>query len=373
MRICLDVQSAVTQRAGVGRYTRSLAQHLAPLLADHEFRLFYFDFKRRGTPLDIPGARQCPFRWCPGALIQQAWKRFDWPPFERVAGKADVYHFPNFIRAPGHTGRSVVTLHDMAFMRHPEFTEAGNLRYLRARIHETASRADAIITVSAFSAAEVQDLLHVPPSRIFAIHPGISPSFRRPSAETVRRDLDRMQLRRPYLLTVGTVEPRKNLPFLMNVFEHLPAFDGDLVIAGMPGWKTGPIMARMQASPCANRIRYIRYVDDAALPSLYAGAELYLLTSFYEGFGFPPLEAMACGTPVLASMGGSLPEVLGEGARLVSGFDLEAWIHEAGILLSDRALRNGQVDRGSKQAARYDWTVTAQQTRDVYVKLGQSA
>lgn len=370
MRICIDVQSAVTQRAGIGRYTRALVHHLAPLLSDHELRLFYLDFKRRGARLAVPGAIERPVRWCPGALIQQAWKRLNWPPVHYLAGKADVYHFPNFICPPLRRGRAVVTIHDMSFARFPEFTETGNLCYLRARMGETVKRADAIVTISRFSAREISRLLDVEPARVFPIYPGISPDFQPPPPDTVNRHLASLGIKKPYLLTVGTLEPRKNLPLLVDTFDGLDAFKGQLVIAGAPGWKTGPILRHMQEARRARDIRYIRYVPDAALPSLYAGAELFLLTSHYEGFGFPPVEAMACGSAVVSSTGGSLGEVLDGGARLVDATEPDAWIAAIASLLADPDARHALARRGREHAGRYRWDRCAAQTRDVYLQVG---
>jgi alpha-1,3-rhamnosyl/mannosyltransferase len=149
----------------------------------------------------------------------------------------------------------------------------------------------------------------------------------------------------------------------------MTAFDGDLVIAGMRGWKYESILERLRASPRKRVIRYLDYVDDNELPALYAGAEVFLFPSIYEGFGFPPLEAMLCGVPVLASTAGSLPEVLGEGARLIAEFDAERWAGEALRLLADSAARRTLIEKGRAWAQRYTWRETARQTWAIYRKV----
>ncbi|MCE9616202.1 MAG: glycosyltransferase family 4 protein [Lentisphaerae bacterium] len=366
MDICIDVQAAIAQRAGVGRYTQLLVQHLDRLAADHRLRLFFFDFHRRGLPFPVQRATSQPMTWCPGRLAQSAWKHVQWPPFDAFSGPADLFHFPNFIAPPLRRGKAVVTIHDMSFLRHPEFTEDRNRQYLLKRIDDTARRAACILTVSRFSASEIAETLHVPADRIRAVHLGIAPEFHRPPHDVIARALTSLGLDRPYLLTVGTVEPRKNLPFLIELFERLPAFDGRLVIAGRLGWKFGPILERIKRSPRAADILLLQHVEDNALPALYAGAELFLITSFYEGFGFPPLEAMACGTPVLASRGGSLPEILGDGALSLAGFDVAEWANAAERLLHETDLRRRQTARGLTQAARYDWDRTARETLAAY-------
>lgn len=370
MRICVDIQSAVAQRAGVGRYTRHLVEHLGGnAMPGDELSLFYFDFRRRGLDFAAPHATPRPLRLLPGALVQQSWKRLHAPPFNWFAGKADLYHFPNFTLPPLSRGKSVVTIHDMSYKRFPEFAEAGNLAYLNSVMPNTARRADAIITVSRFSKRETEELLGVSPDRVFAIPLAASPGLGRPSQDNIDALRRQLRLDRPYLLTVGTLEPRKNIPFMIEVFEQLEGFDGDLVLAGMTGWKAGPILERIQNSPKRDRIRHLDYVPEGQLPALYSGAELFLITSFYEGFGFPPLEAMACGTPVVASSGGSLPEILGEAAVSLSGFNAPAWAHEILSLLNDPARRAGLGTLGIARAARYSWAETARHTWDVYRKV----
>ena len=370
MKVCLDIQSAIAQRAGVGRYTRLLVQHLGLACGDDSLLLFYFDFRRQGVPFEAANTVPNPVRWCPGQLAQAAWKTLGWPPFSFFSGPADLYHFPNFIIPPLNRGRTVVSIHDMSFFRFPQFTEEKNRAWLSPRIRDTASRADAILTISDFSAAEIHELLKVDRARIFTTYPGIGEEFSAPASENVEATLASLGIERPYLLTVGTLEPRKNIPFLVEVFEKLSDFDGVLVIAGMPGWKYEPILERIRASSRSADIRYVRYVSDAQLPALYAGASLFVFPSFYEGFGFPPLEAMACGTPVLSSAGGSLPEALGDGAVVLDSFNPDRWVASARRLLSDSEYRRRQIEQGRRQAAKYTWTETAKKTWDVYRSVG---
>jgi glycosyltransferase involved in cell wall biosynthesis len=369
MRICVDIQAAVAQRAGVGRYTQQLVEHLGEAAGVDRLSLFYFDFQRGGLSFPTPHAEQRAVRWCPGRLAQQAWKRWNWPPFDWFAGPADLYHFPNFTIPPLSRGRKVVTIHDMSFVRFPEFTEERNLRHLTTVIRHTADQADAIITVSHFSAAEVESLLNVPRERIHPIHLGVSSAYGRPTADRIEAMRRRYGLSRPYLLTVGTLEPRKNLPFLVDVFEDLKTFDGDLVVAGMRGWKFEPILERLRTSAKSARIRYLEYVDEADLPALYAAAELFVLTSHYEGFGLPPLEAMACGTPVVSSTGGSLPEILGQAAVTLPTFDRSLWAEAVTRLLGDTARRASLTRAGLQHAAGFTWRETARRTFDVYRKV----
>ncbi len=368
MRVCIDVQSAVAQRAGVGQYTRRLVAHLGTLAGADSLGVFYFDWKRKGLSFEAPGVGEGACRWVPGRLVQQAWKRFSWPPYDWFAGPADVYHFPNFVLPPMRHGNMVVSIHDVAFLKFPEMAEKKNLHYLREKIQDTVRRAHAILTMSDASANDIRHFFPEAEGRIYPVYLAAGPEFRPVASDAVEDVRRRLGLQRPYLLSVSTIEPRKNLPFMMDVFDRLQAFDGDLVIAGMPGWKCEPIFERMRKARRSDRIRYVRYVDDAFLPALYAGASLFLCTSHYEGFGLPPIEAMACGTPVVSSSGGSLGEVLGKGACVLDTFELDAWVHVVGGILGDEGRRLALADAGRKQSARYSWTETARRTWEVYRK-----
>lgn len=363
MRVCLDIQSAIAQRAGVGRYTKMLVEHLAATrLPADELSLFYFDFQRRGIPFPVPGATQRAFRWLPGRYVQKAWKTIHWPPFDLFAGSADVFHFPNFIRPPLSRGKAVVTIHDVSFLRMPETTEEKNLRYLTGCIRDTVARADAIIADSEFTRQEIIELLNVPPERVTTILLGIEPPR---SAES--SDLkSQISNSRPFLFTVGTLEPRKNYPFLIDVFDRLDRFDGDLVIAGGRGWKFEPILDRIARSPKRDRIRVLDYVSEDDLDRLYREAALFVFPTRYEGFGFPPLEAMARGATVVSAAAASLPEVLGDAARLIPGYDSEDWAAQIASLLENETARRELAARGPAQAAKFTWNETARQTWQVY-------
>jgi glycosyltransferase involved in cell wall biosynthesis len=368
----MDIQAAVAQRAGVGQYTRNLAGALAKTAGNDNLWMFYFDFRRQGNVPPVSGAKLRTVRWLPGRIVEQAWKRLNFPPFEWFAGRADVYHFPNFILPPlASRAKTVVTIHDMAFMKFPQFAEERNRRNLDARIRDTVRRADAVITDSEVSAVDIRELLGVEAGRVHAIPLGVNPSITRASDKVVERMKRQFGLERPYLLSVSTLEPRKNLTFMMEVFDRLDGFDGELVLAGMPGWKCEPIFAAMRSAKRASRIRYIRYVSDTDLPALYTGATAFLCTSHYEGFGLPPVEAMACGTPVVSSCGGALAEVLGDAAVIVTTFDHEAWVVAIRGVVGDEALRASLVDAGARRSAGYSWEETARRTWGVYRGLAR--
>ncbi len=366
LKVCVDIQPALGQRAGVGRYTRSLVERLGREKGSDSISLFYFDFMRQGLSFTVENVEERSVRWCPGRLMQKSWSALNFPPFDLLAGRADVYHFPNFIIPPLRRGRSIVTIHDVSFLAYPQFTENRNLEWITSHIHDTVRRADSIITDSSFSAREIVERLAANHAKVFPIHLGLSDHFKPAGQEAVDRARHVFGLDRPYLLTVGTIEPRKNLEFLIAAFEQMSDFDGYLALAGMRGWKCSSIFERIKSSSRASDICYIEYVSEADLSALYSGAELFMFPSLYEGFGLPPLEAMACGTPVIASSAGSLPEVLGKAALLIPVNDHEAWAAETARLLDDRGLRRAMSEHGRNHASHYNWSTTAKKTWEVY-------
>lgn len=377
MNVCMDLQAALGQRGGIGRYVRELFRHLAAEAEEGEtLSGFFFDFKRSqpgGSAAERMfgrGAELRACRWLPGRLVQGAWKRIHAPPYNWFAGESDLYHFPNFIRPPlARTRKSVVTIHDLAFMRMPETTEKKNLAWLTAEIRRTTDNADAVITVSRFSAREIHECLGVEEERIFPVWHGLD-SFPEPPAEeeaaALRRELG---LERPYLLMVGTIEPRKNIPFLVKVFEELRDFDGDLALVGGLGWKTEGILAAIDNSPRRDRIRRLGGIRDDQLAAVYAGAAAFVYPTRYEGFGFPPLEAMARGVPVISARNSSLPEVLGDAPRWVDGFDAVEWADAVRSLLNDSGALTTMRAAGVEQAAKFTWAEAARQTWAVYRRV----
>ena len=368
----MDIQAGLGQTGGIGRYVRELFRHLGTgAAAGDAVEGFCFDFHRRwrGMPWAAGGrVRVC--RWMPGHIAQAAWKRVHAPPFDWFAGDADVYHFPNFVRPPlGKGKRSVVTIHDLSFLRMPETTEKKNLAWLMGEIQRTADIADAILTDSRFSAGEIRELLGVEEERIFPVWLGLD-SFPPPPPEAEAAALRReLGLERPYLLMVGTLEPRKNIPFLVEVFEELRDFDGDLALVGSLGWKTEGILFAIESSSRRDRIQRLGGIRDDQLAAVYAGAAAFVYPTRYEGFGFPPLEAMARGVPVVSARNSSLPEVLGNAPRWVDGFDAAEWAEAVRTVLKDETERAAMRKAGLAQATRFPWAETARKTWTVFRRV----
>ncbi len=373
LTVCVDAQAAITSRSGVGRYVVDLIEGLARLPGDDRFRPFHFAEAGVEPAFSSAVERPAVCRWMPARAVRWSWKRLAWPPFDRFAPAADLYHFPNFIRPPLARGRSIVTVHDAAFLRHPGTVEEKNLRWLTSRMPGSLARADGILADSEFVANELREAFPSAADRITAVPLGVSDSWSRPPDDRIASTLARLGVTSPYLLTVGTIEPRKNHALLVSAFERLADFPGELVIAGRRGWKCDSILARFRESPVASRIRWLPALPDAELPALYAGAELFAFPSLYEGFGFPPLEAARCGTASIVAANGSLPEVLGDAADLVKEDDPDAWAERLERLLGDTEARAELARRAGARADGFTWERTARLTRDFYRKVAGSA
>lgn len=371
IKVNIDVQSVVGNITGVGKYTKHLVETMDQMSGetnDMDLSMFYFDFKRKGVKIQSEHLRRHAVQWAPGCLFSQSWKYLNFPPYNWLAGSADLYHFPNFIVRPVQKGKCVATIHDLAFIRYPETLESGNLKFLNRSIYETIRRADGIIAVSDYIAGELQQLLNVDPRLIHVIHEGLPPLTQQETTWNTQELRKKFDLPERFLLTVGTIEPRKNHPFLIDIMELLPD-DIHLVIVGGLGWKYEPFLKKLHQSPAAKRIHMPGYITDEALQALYHTADLFVYPTIYEGFGFPPLEAMQRGLPVVSAQVGPLPEVLGDAAAWINGFDAREWKEHITHLLNDHAKRTLMQELGHEQVKQYTWEKTVQQTLHVYRKL----
>ncbi|MDD5555676.1 MAG: glycosyltransferase family 1 protein [bacterium] len=366
MKIAIDIQTAVGRPTGVGRHVTTLVRELARLPGDERYRLFCFDFRRRfgGLGIGDPRFDLRRLRLLPGALYTFLSERAGRPDFALLAGRCDLYHFPNFIIHPLRRGAAVVTVHDLSFARFPEYADPRNLARLSRRFRYTLDRADAVITVSAFSKAELMALYGVPEERITVIHngiPGEAPAGPAP-------------IDPGYFLFVGTIEPRKNFGTLLDAWRIVRDRGGEaarrrLVVAGGAGWRCPPAREQLRSRGLEGAVDVLDYVPQAELPALYAGAAALVFPSFYEGFGLPPLEAMRLGVPVIASAIPAVEEVAGDAAVLCDPRDPEAFAGAMERLCADEGLGRGLAARGIERARLFTGGRMARETLALYRKL----
>jgi glycosyltransferase involved in cell wall biosynthesis len=280
--------------------------------------------------------------------------------------RLDLLHSPDFIPPALGAGRTVITVHDLNFIHFPQFLTTDSLRYYAGQIEWAVNRADHILADSNQTRADLRGLLNVPAGKVTTVHLAADERFRPVSDLTA---LDRYGLSPGYILFVGTLEPRKNIPTLLRSYRSLldrAVTDVPLVLVGRRGWLAEGVFDTLESL----RLDRVRILDDVAglesLIQLYNGARLLVIPSFYEGFGLPVLEAMACHTPVVASDRGSLPEIVGDAGLLVNPEDPDELAAAIERLLSDEPLRAALIEKGRLQAARFTWEKCVQQTLQVY-------
>lgn len=382
MRILLNGQSMLGRVTGVGHYASQLAEALLArpdveavavfdgLRVVPAWRFLRGLATRRGTGrweawkarlrLGVPYSRTLA-HWSRTVLLEREIRRGAWT----------LFHEPNYI-PPRLAGPLVATVHDLAFLRCPEFLPADRLRYLRATYREALERCDVILADSHFTERELLELCPwVEPARVRITHLGIDHERFRPDLPPaeLERVRTRYQLPPRYLLYLGTLEPRKNLQGLLRAYRLLPLElrrEYPLVLAGMAGWNQAYFRPLLDDLARAGALREIGYVAGRDVPGLLAAATALSFPSWYEGFGLPPLEAAACGTPVVASHAGSLPEVLGEAARWVDPRDPESIAEGLREVLSEPALRVALRRQGLARAAEFTWAASAEATTAAY-------
>lgn len=377
MRIGLDISLLPGNMGGGSTYTAGLLDGLAAIDGENDYYLypfFYYIFHPDLKSLAVPEKRNfhIRFRSLPYSAIEYLWFRSGFPR-KKLLGKVDVLHSTTFCVPEDYWGKLVVTIYDVSFLLFPScHIEANRLHCLEGTL-KAACRADKIIAISESSKRDLMEYLAVTEKKI-AVTPLAARSFFRPAASTeqAREELRRHKLDRPYILTVGSLEPRKNTVRLLEAFALMsPRFkkEYELVVVGRELWEKTELPKIARKMGLADRVRLLGYVSERELVSLYNLAELFCYPSLYEGFGLPVLEAMACGTPVVASNRSSIPEVAGSAAVLVNPEDPLEIACAMEVLLEKAQFREQLSQAGLEQARKFSWEKTAEQTLRVYHEL----
>ncbi len=366
MRIGIDARLVHYIRGGISNYILRLLPALAALDDENEYLVLHS--RKSPPPFSQANFRPVPC-WTPP---HNRWERRALS-LELIPRRLDLLHAPDFIPPAWGYRRVVITVHDLTFLYYPQFLTAASRRHYNRQIQWAVRRADHILADSHATRADLMAVLGVPEEKITVVHLAADPAFRPLSAAEIVAVLSRYRLAPGYLLSVGTLEPRKNLPGLLQAYRLLldeRVTDAPLVLVGGKGWLYETIFAQVDALRLRDRVRFLHDVPDADLPALYNGAAVMATASFYEGFGLPPLEAMACGTPVVVAERASLPEVVGEAGLLVNPNEPDDIAHGLARVLSDGALRAQMRTLGLAQAARFSWERTARETLAVYRWVG---
>jgi glycosyltransferase involved in cell wall biosynthesis len=368
----LDAIPLTEPRTGVGHYTFELARALARAAPADEFELSYpsaypeIEFgedELASLPSNLKVARVRV-----GALGRR-WFAAGLPRYAARRGVA-LFHGTNFEVPLWGRAAKVLTIHDLSLLALPAAHERGRVVRARRRLPLMARAADAVVTPTESVRREACGLLGIAPSKVFAVPEAARECFRPLAFEETAEVRRRLGAGEEFLLAVGTIEPRKNLPALLEAFEGVlrarPRGALRLVVAGRRGWLDEALFARLAASPARDRVVFTGYVSDADLRALYSSCRAFVYPSLYEGFGLPPLEAMSCGAPVVAGRSGAVAEVTGGAARLFDPADTEELARALLELLADDAPRRQLIEAGLRRASEFSWERTARLTLEVY-------
>lgn len=364
MKVALELQPCCGKRSGIGTY----AYELAKRLKDGNGLEFYgnlFNFAGRNDKSESLKDISMPIRESrifPYGIYRRIWDWFPFPYQSLFPGEAELSVFFNYIVPPKIGGRVITTIHDMTWLRFPETMDKRNYRRLQMGMDRSVARSDRILTLSHFSKEEIVSLLGIPENRISIVP--CAPS-RAGTVGDFSLCAGKFHITKPYLLYVGTVEPRKNLIRLLKAYSLLKREQGivhHLVLAGGRGWEADDIYRMAEGLPDVVLTGYISAEEKNAL---YENADVFVFPSLYEGFGIPPLEAMAFGCPVVCSNAASLPEVVGEAARLVEPLDEQDVAQGIWDVLSNGAYASGLVEKGYRQVKKYTWAASAEKLQKI--------
>jgi glycosyltransferase involved in cell wall biosynthesis len=368
MRIGFDATALPPQPVGAGRYIIRLVRSLAALRMEHE--LVVFVQANRRPLIDTPALENVHWVETPaiGPAPRLVWEQVALPRLARHFA-IDLLHSPHYTRPFHLPCASVVTFHDMTFFLYPHLHTRAKRLLFPWMMRMSARRAHAIIADSESTRRDAMKILHLPAGKITTVTLGIGQEFRRITDAALLEDCRRRyELPPTFFLYVGLVEPRKNLPLLLAAYARLVQQDDPppLVVVGRMGWMVEDVFRQIESLHLQDRVQFTGYIPDQDLPLVYNLAQCLLYPSQYEGFGFPPLEAMACGAPVITTAVSAMQDQVGEAGLLVPPQDEQALTEAMRQLLHDRALRDELSIRGQRQAKKFSWEQTALQTLQIY-------
>jgi glycosyltransferase involved in cell wall biosynthesis len=362
MHIAIDARLTYYSQAGISHYIQRLVRELPRL--DPTIRWSVLQSRRHTRSLD-PQRRINALTPCHHRLERWALG------IELLPRRLDLFHAPDFIPPAFGARRMVITVHDLNFVHFPHFLTPDSLRYYAGQIRWAIGRADHILADSDQTRQDLLNLLDVPADKVTTVHLAADEHFRPLSRPGL--SLARYGLEPGYLLFVGTLEPRKNIPTLLQAYRQLldrRVTDQPLILVGRPGWLSDEIFATQARLRLGDRVRILEDVYEAeTLVELYNGAAVLAIPSFYEGFGLPALEAMACGVPVVAADRGSLPEIVADAGLLIDPEQPDEVAAALERVLTDLDLRSDLVTRGLARAGDFGWTETARKTLAAYRRV----
>ncbi|MDY0028102.1 MAG: glycosyltransferase family 1 protein [Candidatus Humimicrobiaceae bacterium] len=302
------------------------------------------------------------------------WDRVKFPPLELAGFKADILHCPDFLIPPALNRNIILTIHDLAFIRHPDFNFEWFIKKYTREVRQNIRKAKMVIADSLSTKNDIIKFFNTDPEKVEVIYLAADRIFRKLSENEIDTGiLRKYKINKKYILSVGTIEPRKNFDALIRAFNRIKQKSAGagykLVITGRTGWKSEATYAERESSPFKEDILFTGRVPDEDLVQLYNQAELFVYPSLFEGFGLPPLEAMSCGIPVIALDTSSLKEVIGDGGILVEAGNEQALENEILNVIKNNTLKEMLKEKSLVQAGKFSWEDTAQKTIELYNKI----
>lgn len=368
MKIAIDISQICYQGSGVARYVEQLIQHLIKNDNNNQYLLYGNSMRQKKILLDFINKmkkinRNIEYKviTMPQTLADILWNKLHILPIENLIGKVDLFHASDWVEPPVKKALKVTTIHDLLVFKYPSYFTQEIIDTQKRRISWVLTESDMVIVDSHTTKKDLIELFDFPQEKIRVVYPGISSDFKKQTEENMKEVREKFNLKKPYILSVGTREPRKNVDKTIEAFDKIKdSINYDLIIVGKLGW--GP-----DKRSADNRVKLLGYVDDRYLPSLYSAASCFVYPSLYEGFGFPILEAMACGCSVVTSKGGSLSEVGGKYAQYVDPLDSKSIA--SGIKKIIEGLDKKTLNEAATWAKSFNWDNTAKEIIKIYNTL----
>jgi len=374
LKVLIEGTPIFRNRSGVGQYVFHMLDELFKIDNINHYQIFGFLFigKKFVKPYATlpPNASYRLVRYLPSKVVNIMSRKISPPPIDLISlTKPDVVLFTNFVRSPLITkAKSIVIVYDMSFVLFGQYSDKKNNELLIKQVPKAVRQADVIITISENSKAEIIKSYKVDPTKIEIISPAVDHKEYFPKNKTeISKVINKYGIIKDYILYTGTLEPRKNIVGILKSYSLLPKplrEKHSLVLAGGKGWLDEEIEEKLNELKDLNIIR-TGYVADEDLPAIYSGATVFVYPSFYEGFGMPPLEAMACGLPVITSNNSSLPEVVGDAGIMVNANDIRELTKSIEKVLNSPELQKEMIKKGLKQASKFSWEKSAKKLKEL--------
>lgn len=364
-------------KSGIEEYAENLLAHMLALDRTIKFKLFFSSWESDIPDynwLHLPNVELHKFK-VPNKLLFASSHLFNAPKIDKLIGGADIFFSPHFLlSALSPECKKVVTFHDLSYVRFPEFfSRRRNFWHKVEMKPERQSRfSDKMIAVSESTKKDLVAIYDIDPAKIEVIHSGISSAIKKPSDILLSEFRIKNDLPDEFILFLGKLEPRKNIPGLIRAFNILKQNNKfnklNLIITGSRGWLLKDMFKQVESSPFKDQIILKGHVKDEDRALYYGLASVFVYPSFFEGFGFPPLEAMACGTPVIVSNSSSLPEVVAMAGLLIDPYNINELASAISAILTDNKLKEGLVSLGLDRVGEFTWQKTAEKTLDYILK-----